>query len=306
MKEILKVSGLEKSYGRTKILKGIDLSIEKGDVYGFLGPNGAGKTTTIRSILGLIKKDKGQVFLNGFDVDKNFKKAIDKVGSVVETPRFYEHLSGYKNLKLMANLYNNVPKKRIYEVLELTGMFNRMNDKVSKYSLGMKQRLGIARALLNNPELILLDEPTNGLDPSGMKEVRELIINLAKKENITFMISSHLLHEVEMMCNRIGIIKNGEKIIEGNVDELVNESKEKIEIHTKHVKKVIEIINTQENFEIKNQQGNIITLEAEKEKSKELNQLLVEKNIIVDYIIPKKNDLENIFINLTGGGDQIA
>jgi len=306
MKEILKVSGLEKSYGRTKILKGIDLSIEKGDVYGFLGPNGAGKTTTIRSILGLIKKDKGQVFLNSFDVDKNFKKAIDKVGSVVETPRFYEHLSGYKNLKLMANLYNNVPKKRIYEVLELTGMFNRMNDKVSKYSLGMKQRLGIARALLNNPELILLDEPTNGLDPSGMKEVRELIINLAKKENITFMISSHLLHEVEMMCNRIGIIKNGEKIIEGNVDELVNESKEKIEIHTKHVKKVIEIINTQENFEIKNQQGNIITLEAEKEKSKELNQLLVEKNIIVDYIIPKKNDLENIFINLTGGGDQIA
>jgi len=306
MKEILKVSGLEKSYGRTKILKGIDLSIEKGDVYGFLGPNGAGKTTTIRSILGLIKKDKGQVFLNGFDVDKNFKKAIDKVGSVVETPRFYEHLSGYKNLKLMANLYNNVPKKRIYEVLELTGMFNRMNDKVSKYSLGMKQRLGIARALLNNPELILLDEPTNGLDPSGMKEVRELIINLAKKENITFMISSHLLHEVEMMCNRIGIIKNGEKIIEGNVDELVNESKEKIEIHTKHVKKVIEIINTQENFEIKNHQGNIITLEAEKEKSKELNQLLVEKNIIVDYIIPKKNDLENIFINLTGGGDQIA
>lgn len=306
MSEILKVNGLEKSYGKTKILKGIDLSIKKGDVYGFLGPNGAGKTTTIRSILGLIKKDKGEVYLNGYDADKYFKKAIDKVGSVVETPRFYEHLSGYKNLKLMANLYNNVPKKRIYEVLELTGMLNRMNDKVSKYSLGMKQRLGIARALLNNPELILLDEPTNGLDPSGMKEVRELIINLAKEENITFMISSHLLHEVEMMCNRIGIIKNGEKIIEGDVDELVNESKENIEIHTKHPEKVLELIKKHENYSIKEHKGNIIILESEKDLSKKINNLLVENNIIADFIIPKKNDLEKIFINLTGGGDQIA
>lgn len=306
MSEVLKVSGLEKSYGRTKILKGIDLSIKKGDVYGFLGPNGAGKTTTIRSILGLIKKDKGRVFLNGFDADKYFKKAINKVGSVVETPRFYEHLSGYKNLKLMANLYDNVPKKRIYEVLELTGMFNRMNDKVSKYSLGMKQRLGIARALLNNPELILLDEPTNGLDPSGMKEVRELIINLAKEENITFMISSHLLHEVEMMCNRVGIIKNGEKIVEGEVEDLMNESKDVVEIHTKHTNKVLELINKHEHYSIKEHKDNIIILESEKDLSKNINNLLVENNIIADYIIPKKNDLENIFINLTGGGDQIA
>lgn len=306
MSEVLKVTGLEKSYGKTKILKGIDLSIKKGDVYGFLGPNGAGKTTTIRSILGLIKKDKGKVYLNGYDADKYFKKAINKVGSVVETPRFYEHLSGYKNLKLMANLYDNVPKKRIYEVLELTGMFNRMHDKVSKYSLGMKQRLGIARALLNNPELILLDEPTNGLDPSGMKEVRELIIRLAQEEKITFMISSHLLHEVEMMCNRVGIIKNGEKIVEGEVEELINDSKEKVEIHTKNASKVLELMNEHEHFDIVDHQGHIIILESEKGKSKDLNKLLVERNIIVDYIIPKKNDLENIFINLTGGGDQIA
>lgn len=306
MSEVLKVTGLEKSYGKTKILKGIDLSIKKGDVYGFLGPNGAGKTTTIRSILGLIRKDKGKVYLNGYDADKYFKKAINKVGSVVETPRFYEHLTGYKNLKLMANLYDNIPKKRIYEVLELTGMFNRMHDKVSKYSLGMKQRLGIARALLNNPELILLDEPTNGLDPSGMKEVRELIIHLAKEEKITFMISSHLLHEVEMMCNRVGIIKNGEKIVEGEVETLINDSKEKVEIHTKNASKVLELMNEHEYFDIVDHQGHIIILESEKGKSKDLNKLLVEKNIIVDYIIPKKNDLENIFINLTGGGDQIA
>ena len=241
--EIIKATNLQKYFGKKHIIKGINLNIEKGDIYGFLGPNGAGKTTTIRMLLGLIKKNEGEIFINGYNLDKDFKKAVDKVGAVVETPMFYENYSGYDNLKLMANLYNNVSKNRIYDLVEMVGLTNRINDKIRKYSLGMKQRLGIARALLNKPELVLLDEPTNGLDPHGMKEIRDLIIKLVDTEKITIFISSHILYEVELLCNRVAIIKNGNKLIEGNVKDLLSENNETVELITedKNIENIVKM-----------------------------------------------------------------
>ncbi len=303
--EIIKATNLQKYFGKKHIIKGINLNIEKGDIYGFLGPNGAGKTTTIRMLLGLIKKNEGEIFINGYNLDKDFKKAVDKVGAVVETPMFYENYSGYDNLKLMANLYNNVSKNRIYDLVEMVGLTNRINDKIRKYSLGMKQRLGIARALLNKPELVLLDEPTNGLDPHGMKEIRDLIIKLVDTEKITIFISSHILYEVELLCNRVAIIKNGNKLIEGNVKDLLSENNETVELITedKNIENIVKMYDYIEGIELIK---NGYKIELTKGNTSHLLKELINKNINVQYMIPKSKSLENYFLELTTGDDQIA
>lgn len=196
----------------------------KGDIYGFLGRNGQGKTTTIRLITGLIFPDDGDITIDGHSLGDDFKKAISNVGAIVESPSFYGYLSGYDNLKLMANIIPGIRKDRIDEVLEIVRLSSRAKDKVKTYSLGMKQRLGIANALLSSPKLIILDEPTNGLDPQGMKEIKEMIVQLASERNITFFISSHLLHEVEQICNRVGIIENGKLLSEASLVELTQKA----------------------------------------------------------------------------------
>ncbi len=206
---ILKCENLHKSFRKKEILKGVSLEVCNGDILGFIGPNGAGKTTTIKLILGLQKIGNGTVVINGFDVEKNFEKAISKVGAIIENPDLYMYLSGYDNLRLIANLYKNVNENRIREVVKLVGLENRINDKVSKYSLGMRQRLGVAQAILHKPNLLILDEPTNGLDPEGIKDLRNLLSKLAKEENMGILISSHNLAELESFCNKVCIIKNG-------------------------------------------------------------------------------------------------
>lgn len=218
---ILKCENLCKSFGKRQILNNVSLEVNQGDILGFIGPNGAGKTTTIKLILGLQSIDSGTVKINGYDIQKDFEKAIEKVGTIVENPDLYMYLSGYDNLKLISNMYKNISKKRIDEVVKLVKLEQRINDKVSKYSLGMRQRLGIAQALLHKPNLLILDEPTNGLDPEGIKELRELIKDLAEKENMAIVISSHNLSELESFCNKVTIIKNG-KVVETNT---INEVK---------------------------------------------------------------------------------
>lgn len=221
---LLQTHNLTKSFGGRKIIDNLTLQVLKGDIYGFLGRNGQGKTTTIRLITGLIFPDSGDVIIDGYNLQNDFKKAISNIGAIVESPSFYSYLSGYDNLKLMANLVTGIKKDRIDEVLEIVRLSSRAKDKVKTYSLGMKQRLGIANALLCSPKLIILDEPTNGLDPQGMKEIKELIIQLASEKNITFFISSHLLHEVEQICNRVGIIDNGKLLREASMVELTQRS----------------------------------------------------------------------------------
>ena len=179
--EILKCENLKKQVKNKVIVENISFSLDKGDIVGFIGPNGAGKTTTIKLILGLIKLTEGKVYIDGYDIQKNFIKAMEKVGAIVETPDLYMYLNGYDNLKLTANNYKSITKKRINEVIKMVGLENRIKDKVSTYSLGMRQRLGIAEAIINNPELLILDEPTNGLDVEGTIEIRNLIKELSKE-----------------------------------------------------------------------------------------------------------------------------
>ena len=217
---ILKCENLCKSFGKRQILNNVSLEVNQGDILGFIGPNGAGKTTTIKLILGLQSIDSGAVKINGYDIQKEYEKAIEKVGTIVENPDLYMYLSGYDNLKLISNMYKNIDKKRIDEVVKLVKLEQRINDKVSKYSLGMRQRLGIAQALLHKPNLLILDEPTNGLDPEGIKELRELIKDLAEKENMSIVISSHNLSELESFCNKVTIIKNGKIVETSTINEV--------------------------------------------------------------------------------------
>ena len=223
---ILKCENLHKSFRKKEILKDVSLEICSGDILGFIGPNGAGKTTTIKLILGLQKIDSGKVIINGFDIQKNFEKAIAKVGAIIENPDLYMYMSGYDNLKLISNLYPNVDEARINEVIKLVGLENRINDKVSKYSLGMRQRLGVAQAILHKPNLLILDEPTNGLDPEGIKDLRELLVKLAKDENMGILISSHNLAELESFCNKVSIIKNGVIVETSDLETVKKEASE--------------------------------------------------------------------------------
>ena len=222
---MLEIQNLNKSYRRRKIIDNLNMTVYKGDIYGFLGANGEGKTTTIRMITSLIKADSGDIIINGKSVINCKNEAIRNIGAMVEAPKFYENMSGYENLELMAKIMPGVSDLDIQNVLDLVGLKDRGRDKFKEYSMGMKQRLGIANALLGDPELIILDEPSNGLDPYGMKEINNLIVSLVKRCDKTFIISSHLLHEMEGICNRIGILHSGKLCIEGEVRTLINDNK---------------------------------------------------------------------------------
>jgi len=222
---MLEIQNLNKSYRRRKIIDNLNMTVYKGDIYGFLGANGEGKTTTIRMITSLIKADSGDIIINGKSVINCKNEAIRNIGAMVEAPKFYENMSGYENLELMARIMPGISDLDIQNVLDLVGLKDRGRDKFKEYSMGMKQRLGIANALLGDPKLIILDEPSNGLDPYGMKEINNLIVSLAKRCDKTFIISSHLLHEMEGICNRIGILHSGKLCIEGEVRALINDNK---------------------------------------------------------------------------------
>ena len=223
---ILKVENLSKKFGQKEILKNVSFEINEGDILAFIGPNGAGKTTTIKCMLGLQKMTNGTVLINGYDIKHDFVKAIEKVGCLVESPDVYMYLTGLENLKMQASLYKNITEEEVTRVIKLVKLEKRINDKVSKYSLGMRQRLGIAIALLNNPNLLILDEPTNGLDPEGIKDLRELLIKLSKNK-VGILISSHNLSELESFCNKVCIITKGVIIEENSIDKVkqVNGSK---------------------------------------------------------------------------------
>ena len=219
--ETLKCIKLEKKVKDKILVQDISFSVNQGEVVGLVGPNGAGKTTIIKLILGLVKITKGNVYINGLDIEKNFVKAIEKVGAIVENPDLYMYLSGYDNLKITANNYKNISKERINEVIKIVGLENRIKDKVSTYSLGMRQRLGIAEAIINNPQLLILDEPTNGLDVEGIIEIRNLIKELSKK-GIAILVSSHNLSETGNICSRIIAVKNGKIVEDSDIDNFTD------------------------------------------------------------------------------------
>ncbi len=294
--EILKIKNLNKSFGKKKILKNVSFNVNEGDILGFIGPNGAGKTTTIKMILGLQSINSGTVTINGYDIKKNFEKAIEKVGTIVENPDLYMYLSGYDNLKLISNLYKNVDKKRIDEVIKIVKLETRINDKVSKYSLGMRQRLGIAQALLHKPNLLILDEPTNGLDPEGIKELRDIIKRLATKEKVGVVISSHNLSELESFCNKIVIIKNGE-IVETNELKKVKNIEESYIFEVNEISKISKIL--EEKIEKIN--DNSFKIHTNKESIPEIIKKLIENDIKIYTIKEEEISLEDAFLKRTGG-----
>lgn len=217
---VLKVSNLSKDYGDRRVVNDVNFEIKAGEIFGFLGANGAGKSTTIKMIAGLTSITEGNVFILDHSIKTDFENAIKDVGGMIETPTLYNYMSGYNNLKFFAKLYENVSEQRIKEVASLVGLSARIKDKVSTYSLGMKQRLGIAQALLHHPKLLILDEPTNGLDANGIKEIRMLLLQLAKKENLAILISSHILSEMENLCDTVAIINNGEIVEFKTMEEI--------------------------------------------------------------------------------------
>lgn len=299
-KVILSVKNLSKSFGKRKAVDSLSFEIRAGEIFGFLGPNGAGKSTAIRAMLSLIKPDSGDIEIFGKSIRKYRNSALQEVGALVERPDFYEYLSAYKNLSLLAAM-DKVSKERILEVLEIVGLADRAKDKVRAFSQGMKQRLGIAQALLSKPKLLILDEPTNGLDPRGMKEVRDLILKLAE-EGITILLSSHLLHEIEQICTTMAIINLGKLIKIGSVHDLLNESDTFITEIT--AEPVVKAKTTLESLEyVSNVVENSGTLKV-RIANKDLSQLtrdLVNANVDVSAIIPRTS-LEDYFLSLTDEG----
>lgn len=270
----------------------------EGDILGFIGPNGAGKTTTIKLILGLQNITSGKVYINGYDIEQNFKKAIENVGTIVESPDLYMYMSGYENLKLVSNLYKNVDKKRIDEIIKLVGLENRIKDKVSKYSLGMRQRLGIAQALLHRPKLLILDEPTNGLDPEGIKEVKVLLKKLAEQENMAILISSHNLAELDTFCNKISIIKNGEIVETNDIDAFKKDIKNNCYILEVEDSSVISSII---DYKIDILTETEVRVYIEKEKVPLLIKELVLRNVKIYNVSEENLSLEDAFLKKTGG-----
>lgn len=292
MQKILECQNLCKSFGKKQILKDVSFEIDEKDILAFIGPNGSGKTTTIKLILGLQNIDSGSVKINGYDVKKDFVKSIEKVGAIVENPDTYMYLSGWQNLKLVANLYKGVTDDDLKTIVKTVGLENRIHDKVSKYSLGMRQRLGIARALVNKPNLLVLDEPTNGLDPEGIKDLRILLKRLAK-EGMGILISSHNLAELESFCNKVLIIDNGVILETSEVKKFKdNNNKYLFKVdNTKNIKLdgMYEVTKT------------TFCINGEKEDIASIIKTLVNEDIKIYEVTLTELTLEEAFLKKTGG-----
>jgi len=294
---IARTHNLTKRFRNITAVKDLNIEIHRGEVFGFLGPNGAGKTTTIGLLLGLLHPTAGSIEMFGENIAHNLG-ILKRVGAIVETSAFYPYLSGLDNLRVLATM-DDVSDERIRTVLDIVGMTERAKSKYKTYSLGMKQRLGIAAALLSDPELILLDEPTNGLDPAGMKEVRDLIVKLAHMGKTIFL-SSHLLFEVEQVCTRVAIIKKGEVIAQGIVNELLQRG-QKLQIGVSDTARAVEILKTAEWIHNVSVRDNLIFLETSKENASRISELLAKSNVFLSELKTVDSTLEDFFLEITQG-----
>ena len=295
---ILRTTGLTKKFGKRTAVNNLNLEIRKGEVFGFLGPNGSGKSTTVSMITGLIKPTSGSVNVFGMDLKENYWPIMRRVGATIETPAFYPYLSGWDNLELFTIAIGGIPPSKIKEVLERVNLLDRAKDKYRQYSLGMKQRLAIASALLRDPELVILDEPTNGLDPAGYKEVRDLIPSLAG-ENRTIILCSHLLHEVELVCNRVAIIKEGNVLACESMQVLLAKG-QMLQIKVENPPQAMAFLKSQAWIKNVTQNDGYLLVDAPKEDAQRISKLLAENNIFVSELSVKSSDLESVFLELTG------
>lgn len=300
---ILEIKNVSRYFGNKKVIKNISLEVKQGEIYGFLGPNGAGKTTTIKMILGLLYIDEGEIIINGYNVKKDFEKAMAYIGGIVENPDTYEYMTALDNLKLYARI-RKVDNKRIDEVIKLVGLESRIKEKVSKYSLGMKQRLGLAITLLHSPKVLILDEPTNGLDPEGIKSLRDILKKIAREENVAVFVSSHLLSEMELMCDQIAVINEGEILKVEAIKNVLTENKdEKPEfiVETDQITQATQIL-LDNNYENKISDKELI-VKVEKANMPLVIKVLVENGIKIYTVTEKSSSLEDAFFDITKGGE---
>ncbi|MES2332003.1 MAG: ABC transporter ATP-binding protein [Bacteroidota bacterium] len=299
MNYLLETSGLTYKFSENEtVLQGINLQVPEGSIYGFLGPNGAGKTTTLRLVLGLLKKQQGNINVFGKSFNKSRVESLRKIGSMIESPSIYSHLTAVENLSVLQKIYQ-CPKDRIPAVLKLVGLSGTGNKKAGQFSLGMKQRLSIAIALLHNPTLLILDEPTNGLDPNGIIEIRQLLKQLNQQEGITIIISSHLLSEIEKLVSHIGVINKGKMMFQGTLEELISKQQQSLSIvfETDDTVKAGKIM-VENNLVPIYGHGKIMVPAIPKELIADINRRLVNNGVAVYEISIVKNDLEAIFIDL--------
>ncbi|MFQ5458431.1 MAG: ABC transporter ATP-binding protein [Myxococcota bacterium] len=302
---ILATDCLTKRFGRRTVVDGLSLEVVRGEVFGFLGPNGAGKSTTMRMILGLIRPTAGTVRIAGIDVRRDRRAALARLGAVVEGPAFYTHLSGWENLRLFASLGGGASTAEMEEVLEVVGLRGRARDPVSIYSAGMRQRLGIAQALLPRPEIILLDEPGNGLDPRGSLEIRELIRSLAEDHALTIFLSSHLLHEVEQLCHRVGILDGGKLRYQGSVAGLLTQSS-CLRVAIDAPEAARDFLEALEGVQVLYTEEGALTLGLTGVEPAWVNACLVEKGFRVHELRAVRESLETIFLRLTSDEREAA
>ncbi|MCC6549102.1 MAG: ABC transporter ATP-binding protein [Ignavibacteriaceae bacterium] len=298
--KIIEVSGLTKVFKELTAVNNLTLNVYKGDVFGFLGPNGAGKSTTIRMLLSLIRPTSGAIKIFGLPLLTHRDDILRRIGAIVEKPDFYGYLSAYRNLEILGSISGcDTSKKRIMEILELVGLEKRYKSKVKTYSHGMKQRLGIAQALLHNPDLIILDEPTTGLDPQGMKEIRDLIIHLSRDQKKTIFLSSHILYEVELVANRMVILNKGTTVIEGAVQDLLDATHLNVTFEVDDVVKAENILkNHFPSIPVDSITTGKILLRSGREDISLINRAFIESGLAVSEISPKKS-LEEYFLKLT-------
>ena len=301
-KTVLELKNVSKTFGRRKVIDNISLEVREGEIYGFLGPNGSGKTTTIKMILRLINSDSGEIKVNGYDTKKQFEKAMECIGAIVENPDMYKYMTGIDNLKLHARI-RNVDSKRIEEVLKLVDLKDRANEKVGKYSLGMKQRLGLALTLLHKPKVLILDEPTNGLDPAGIKKLRDILKEISHKEGVAVFVSSHILSEMQLMCDKVSVLDNGKIVKTEEITNTEEEVTEKLEIRVKNKDRAIEILKEKFNIEAKNQE-NSIEITTATDQVPIIVKELANAEVEIKAVIPKEHSLEDIFFDATKGGNE--
>ena len=300
IQEVVAVRNLKKSFKGFQAVKDVSFTVQKNDVFGFLGPNGAGKSTSLRCMLSLIKEDSGEIALFGKSMQSNRSEVLSKIGSIIEKPDFYKYLSAYKNLELLARISGtSVSKSAINDILEFVGLEGRENHRFRTFSHGMKQRLGIAQALMHNPELIVLDEPTTGLDPQGIVDIRNLILKLSQEQGKTVILSSHQLSEIEMIANRMVIINKGKTLIEGSVNELLNTSQMVVRFQLDDAHRGMKLL--QSDFQIHTKSSKLkqeLELEIDKMRIADVAECFVKNGLRI-YSIEQKRKLEDYFIKIT-------
>lgn len=316
MSTALKIENVNKNFGKRQVLHDVSFETYTGEVFGFLGPNGAGKTTLIKLIVGLLNLEEGSISVCGQDIHKEFEAAMSNVGGIVENPELYKYMTGMQNLRQYANMRKGITEERIKEVIELVGLSNRINDKVGKYSLGMKQRLGLAQSLLHKPKVLVLDEPTNGLDPAGIKQLRDILKNIAHNEDVCVFVSSHLMSEMELMCDRVGIIVRGSLKSVQTIDEMlrsIDSANATYEYRVSSLSKVLSLLKKKyPDYVVKENAEQSFTIDVPSENCDEIiadiNSLIISNGLRL-YSVYKHDtrSLEEAFIELTNeGGTQIA